>query len=91
MSTDSSSKATASTAPVQQTKPSVTQEQKVVSSIYKSEDYDGAPIVKLGLITGGTMQYDSKYKLKLDTVEPTEMPLTPFFAERLNKTITLFV
>jgi hypothetical protein len=58
-------------------------------SKYNSEDYNGAPIVKLALIKDGTMQYDSRFKLKLDSTEPTEMPLTPFFAERLNKTVLL--
>jgi hypothetical protein len=36
-----------------------------------------------------TMQYDPQNHLKLDSTEPTEMPLTPFFAERIGRTIEL--
>jgi len=97
MSTDTNLKEAVSTVQVPQTKASASvikqdQQEPVlqkVESKYKSEDYNGAPIVKLSLIKGGTMQYDSKFKLKLDSIEPTEMPLTPFFAERLNRTVLL--
>lgn len=78
----------------QATKPADSQpkeEPKVVNAKYKSEDYDGAPIVKLKLKQAGIMQYDAWYKLKLDSTEPTELPLTPFFAERLNRTIELCI
>jgi hypothetical protein len=43
----------------------------------------------LKLRLADTMQYDSMYHLKLDSTEPTEMPLTPFFAERIGRTIDL--
>lgn len=95
MSTDSSSKPAAITASAAQTKTSAVATpqapQKSALPKFKSEDFDGAPIVKLALLTPDTMQYDSRYKLKLDSTEPVEMPLTPFFAERLNKTIKLVV
>jgi len=58
---------------------------------YKSEDFDGAPIVKLKVKQAGTMQYDPQYHLKLDSTEATEMPLTPFFAERIGRTVELCV
>lgn len=61
----------------------------IADSGLKSEDYDGAPIVVLKLRQEGIMQYDSAYQLKLDSTEPTPMPLTPFFAARLNTTIVL--
>lgn len=95
MSTDSSSKPAVATASAAVTKASAAVtpqvQQKSVLPKYKSEDFDGAPIVKLALLTPDTMQYDSRYKLKLDSTEPVEMPLTPFFAERLNKTIKLVI
>lgn len=94
MSTDSNSKPAAQTAPVAQTKPSVAatqqaQQKPVLEAKYKSEDFNGAPIVKLALLVPDTMQYDAIYKLKLDSTEAVEMPLTPFFAERIGKTIKL--
>ena len=97
MSTDSTSKVAVPTAQATQTKTSVAPTTQVQpkpvlakpEQKYKSEDYDGAPIVKLALITADTMQYDARYKLKLDSTEPVEMPLTPFFAERLNRTVKL--
>lgn len=61
----------------------------ITESGYKSEDYNGAPIVMLKLAKEGIMQYDSQYRLKLDSTEPTPMPLTPFFASRLNSTVLL--
>lgn len=61
----------------------------IAASGYKSEDYDGAIIVVLKLNQPDIMQYDSVYKLKLDSTEPTAMPLTPFFAARLNSTVSL--
>ena len=61
----------------------------ITESGYKSEDYSGAPIVMLKLAKEGIMQYDSQYRLKLDSTEPTPMPLTPFFASRLNSTVLL--
>lgn len=61
----------------------------IAKSGYKSEDYNGAPIVMLKLAKAGIMQYDSQYRLKLDSTEPTPMPLTPFFASRLNSTVLL--
>lgn len=96
MSTDLSSKPIAATASAATIKPSAAttpqaQQKPVLKQKYNSDDFDGAPIVKLALLTPNTMQYDSKYRLKLDSTEPTEMPLTPFFAERLNKTIKLVV
>jgi hypothetical protein len=62
---------------------------EVKEAKYKPEDYGGALIVKLRLIKAGTMQYDPIYKLKLSSIEPTEMPLTPFFAGRIGQTIEL--
>lgn len=56
---------------------------------YKSEDYNNVPIVKLRIKQAGTMQYDPQYHLKLDSTEGVEMPLTPFFAERIGRTIEL--
>lgn len=103
MSTDSSSKQTVTTAPVIPTKQSapavpaaqvnsasnVTKQEVKVEPKYKSEDFNGAPIVKLKLKQKDTMQYDPIYHLKLDSTEATELPLTPFFAERIGRTIEL--
>ena len=95
MTTATTSAATATTAAAAQTQTSVQKPAPVkgpVSSTqtaYKSEDYNGAPIVKLKLKQAGIMQYDPVFKLKLDSTEPTLMPLTPFFAARLNSTVVL--
>ena len=75
-------------------KPEVKAEVKLEEKVapkYKSEDYNGAPIVKLRLKQEGIMQYDHAYGLKLDSTTPVEMPLTPFFAERIGRTIELCV
>ena len=98
MSTDTNVKPAVTTAQAVQTKTSVVppkpaQPETVLKpeSKYKSEDFGGAPIVRLKLKQAGIMQYDSVYKLKLDSVEPTEIPLTPFFAERIGRTVELCV
>lgn len=94
--TATQTKPSAPAAPVVPTKPaSATPENKdesvVAAPKYKSEDFDGAPIVKLRIKKAGTMQYDTQYGLKLDSTEFVEMPLTPFFASRINQTIELGV
>jgi hypothetical protein len=78
------------TVPVQANKPVPPPAAPIVSK-YKSEDYNGAPIVKLRVIQENTMQYDTQYKLLLDSTTPVEMPLTPFFAGRIGTTIELCV
>lgn len=76
-------------APVKSDETKVDTATGIAKSGYKSEDYNGAPIVMLKLAKAGIMQYDSQYRLKLDSTEPTPMPLTPFFASRLNSTVLL--
>jgi hypothetical protein len=63
----------------------------VTETKYKSSDYDNVPIVKMKLKKADTMQYDHMYHLKLDSTEPVEMPLTPFFAARIGQTIEICV
>jgi hypothetical protein len=73
--------------------PAASAPKEAVEPQYKSEDYDGAKIVRLRLRTPGIIQYDQRYDLKLDTAakEGVPMPLTPFFAGRLNSTVELVV
>ena len=92
MSTDSNLKQTAPTVTATAIKPSVQQTPvEIVSTnnTFNPSDYNGAVIVKLRLLNANTMQYDAEHKLKLDSTEPTEMPLTPFFASRIGKTVEI--
>lgn len=81
----------APTGTASQAKPETKEEPVKVEPKYKSEDYNGAPIVKLRLKQEGIMQYDHVYGLKLESTTAVEMPLTPFFAERIGRTIELCV